>query len=197
MANIHPLLVHLPIGLFSGFVLAEALAFMSRRESLRQAASWMLYFGTLGAAVTVATGLWAANTVEHDDAVHAIMERHETYGIAVLATAGLLSLWRLLARANFSAQGRVIHFAGALGLMAMVTLGADLGGMMVYRYAVGVTTPASSSAGESSAVEATLPADDVAEPAARVLPSQPAARDTETHPHTHDHPHGHKHTHKH
>ena len=95
MANVHPVLVHLPIALLFGYVVAAALALVTGRESLRHAAAWMLYFGTLGAAATVVTGLLAAGSVEHDETVHELMEAHERFGLAVLGLAALLSLWNV------------------------------------------------------------------------------------------------------
>lgn len=192
MANVHPLLVHFPIALFFCYVLAEALALLTRRESLRQAASWMLYFGTLGAAATVVTGLLAAGMVEHDEAVHALMERHEQYGIAVLASAVGLSLWRGWRGGRFSPWGSAIHFGGAVTLAVLVTLGADLGGMMVYGHAVGVATPPA-----AAVVEMPAPTPDAG--AAAVSPAPPpeasAPAGDKAGSHRHAHPHTHKHAH--
>mgnify|MGYP001433306173 CR=1 FL=1 len=51
IANIHPIIVHFPIALLSGFLIAEILGLLSGSKDLRTAAKWMLYFGTLGALV--------------------------------------------------------------------------------------------------------------------------------------------------
>jgi len=43
----------------------------------------------------VTAGFIAAGSVAHGDDVHAIMERHEHFGVSVLSLAILLSAWRL------------------------------------------------------------------------------------------------------
>jgi uncharacterized membrane protein len=202
LANVHPVLVHLPIALLFSYVVAALLALATGRESLRHAAAWMLYFGTLGAAATVATGLLAAGSVEHDESVHELMEAHERFGLAVLGLAVLLSLWNLWFRRRDSAWARALEFVGGLGLLLLVSLGADLGGMMVYGHAVAVAPHAMQPAGDSvGAMPPDLPPGDP--PAETPLPDgkagsvpQPAG-DADGHHHSHSHAHGHSHPHKH
>ncbi len=187
MANIHPLLVHFPIGLYYGFVVAEALALISRSLALRQAASWMLYFGTLGAGGAVAAGYQAAATVEHNEEVHAILERHEDYGLMVLVLGVLLSCARWITQSRASRLVRSVEFLLALVLVSLMTRGADLGGQMVYGAAVAVNCPdaAVGEAEPTPAAEEQPPTPD-AEPATGGSPA-------EAHPHRHKHPHSHPH----
>jgi uncharacterized membrane protein len=138
MANIHPILVHFPIGLLFSFWMVEGLAVVTAREGLRHTASGMLYLGTLGAIAAVFAGFEAAATVEHDDVVHEIMERHEILGLSVLGMAVLLSLWRLLRRARFSRFGQMLHLVLGLAMIVTMAFGTDLGGLMVYHHGVGV-----------------------------------------------------------
>jgi len=151
MPNIHPMVVHFPIALLGAFVAMELLGLLTGSDGVRAAGSWMLYLGALGAAVAVIAGLHAAGTVAHTDAVHAIIERHEGFGISVLVLASGLSLWRLAVRARFSARARAAHIAVAVVMVALMALGADLGGLMVYGHGVGVkaaqTTPAAPAPG--------------------------------------------------
>lgn len=138
MANIHPLVAHFPIALLTSFLALELFAMFSRNAGkLRIAASWMLYLGTLGACAAVAAGLWAEATVVHDEAVHAIIEKHETMGFTVLSLAILLSVWRLIGEGHFSGIGRIAHLLLAFVMVVAMAKGADLGGLMVYQYGVG------------------------------------------------------------
>ncbi len=137
MDNVHPLFIHYPIALFSSFLLAEFLGVVLKKDALRSAASFMLYFGTIVAVFTVIAGYYAAATVAHDDAMHAIMERHEGFGVTVLIIAALLSLWRLYVRRRFSPRAQLLHLFMAFVLTVVMVLGADLGGLMVYKYGVG------------------------------------------------------------
>lgn len=139
MANIHPLFVHFPIALLTGFVAVEAGAVLSGRSDWRAAASALLYLGTLGATGAVAAGWLAAQTVPHGEAVHDILERHEHLGFTVLSLAVFLSGWRLWRGRRFGRLERWGHFLLALLMTGFMTAGADLGGLMVYGHGVGVS----------------------------------------------------------
>jgi uncharacterized membrane protein len=137
MVNIHPLAVHFPIALLTCFFFLELAAAFSRKgENLRIGASWMLYLGTLGACVAVATGLWAEATVPHSEEVHSILENHERFGFAVLSISIVLSVWRLINRGRFTRLGQFVHLLLGLVMVVVMAFGADLGGLMVYRYGV-------------------------------------------------------------
>ncbi|VAW36661.1 hypothetical protein MNBD_DELTA02-649 [hydrothermal vent metagenome] len=138
MKNIHPVFVHFPIALLNGFLLMEVLGAITDKESLRSAATWMLYLGTLGAIVTVITGLVASGSVEHGGGVHELMLDHRNHGLGVLALAIILSIWRLAVSARFSTKSRIAHFILAVIMVGNMTIGADMGGLMVYKYGVSV-----------------------------------------------------------
>ncbi|HLF97857.1 MAG TPA: DUF2231 domain-containing protein, partial [Methylococcaceae bacterium] len=110
-----------------------------RREDWRAAASALLYLGTVGAMAAVTAGWLAAQSVPHSDAVHDILERHEYFGFSVLTLALLLSIWRLWRGARFGRFERGCHFLFALLMAGIMTVGADLGGLMVYGHGVGVS----------------------------------------------------------
>jgi uncharacterized membrane protein len=137
MDNIHPLFVHYPIALFTAFFVAEFFGVVLKNEDFRCAASFCLYLGTIAAVFTVAAGYYAAATVEHSEKVHAIMENHEGFGVTVLIIAAVLSAWRLYVRRKFSPKLQLAHLALAFILAVVIALGADLGGLMVYKYGVG------------------------------------------------------------
>lgn len=139
MANIHPLFVHFPIAFLTAFFVVELFATIIGLERIRRLASWFLYFGTLGAIAAVGAGFRAAATVAHAQEVHPIMENHEHLMVGVLALALLLSFWRIFAGGSLSSVTlRVIYLILALVMLGAMTVGADLGGLMVYKYGVGV-----------------------------------------------------------
>lgn len=138
MENIHPLIVHFPIALLNAFFVMELLGFVLKKEELGIAATWMLYLGTIGALAAVSAGLWAAYTVPHTAEEYAIMTEHRNLGLAVLALAIVLSVWRFRAGGAFSFKWRVLHLIVALVTLAVMAYGADRGGLMVYKYGVGV-----------------------------------------------------------
>jgi len=138
MPNIHPLIVHFPIALLTSFLLMELLNFVSGKESFRAAASWMLYLGTIGALGAVLAGLWAASTVSHYEEAHAVMLKHRNLGITVLAMSLFLSAWRIYSGGRFSRKRQAVHLAIAFIMVMIMAIGADKGGLMVFKYGVGV-----------------------------------------------------------
>jgi uncharacterized membrane protein len=138
MDNIHPLFVHYPIAFFTAFFLFDFFGAVAKKEKWRYVASSLLYLGTVAAAFTVVAGLFAADSVEHGEDVHDIMERHEHIGIAVLSLSLFLSAWRLKQWGLHSKSGNTIFLCLAGFLCLLLSLGADLGGLMVYQYGVSV-----------------------------------------------------------
>lgn len=138
MDNIHPLLVHFPIALLSSFFALEVLGILLKKPCWREAASYFLYLGAVGAIIAVIAGFQAAYSVIHSEAVHHIMLRHQYFGLSVMALAIALSVWRL--KSGIMQEGGAKHFFLVLsGVMCLLmVLGADLGGHMVYNYGTAV-----------------------------------------------------------
>lgn len=138
MANIHPMVVHFPIALLNGFIMMEVLGFLLRKDDLRTAARWMLYLGTLGAMAAVAFGLRAEGSLPHNEDIHEILLSHKSFGITVLVLSLVLSAWRLLRERVFKTPERVAHILLGVIMLGVMALGADKGGLMVYKYGAGV-----------------------------------------------------------
>ena len=92
LMNIHPLFTHFPIALLLSSLGFYLLGLVFKKEHFLKTGQWTLYFGTLGAAVAVWTGIQAANSVPHDETTHAMMMAHQYLGITVLILSALLSL---------------------------------------------------------------------------------------------------------
>lgn len=140
--NIHPLLVHFPIAFLAGFFVLDMVASIAGKKNWRDAAAVMLYFGTVGAALAVAAGFIAADSVVHGEDVHDIMTRHQIIGVSILSLATLLSLWRLIVGSVIQGAANVLFLILSGLLCVLLMLGADLGGLMVYRYGVAVDSRA-------------------------------------------------------
>ncbi|CAG7857171.1 hypothetical protein MCAMS1_01906 [biofilm metagenome] len=150
MDNIHPLFVHYPIAFISVFFLVDVIATLAKQPQWRYVASWLLYLGTVAALFTVIAGLFAADSVEHNEDVHELMERHEHFGIAVLSLGLFLSGWRLKKWGFNSITGNAIFLSLSGLLCLLLTLGADLGGLMVYQFGVSVKPAAVALSPETS-----------------------------------------------
>lgn len=137
--NIHPLIVHFPIALLTLFFFADTLGGLFAKPAWRHFATPLLYIGTMSAILTVAAGFQAAYSAPHNDATHAIMLRHQGFGISVTVLALILSMRRFFAADDFIASKTYGYFALSALLVILITLGADLGGLMVYQHGVAVT----------------------------------------------------------
>ncbi len=138
MDNIHPLLVHFPIVLFTIFFFADTVGGLLSKPAWRNFATPILYIGTFFSLITVVAGFQAAYSAPHNDLTHAIMLRHQSFGITVTVLALILSLRRFFAADDFLATKTYGHFALSTLLVLFLTLGADLGGLMVYQHGVAV-----------------------------------------------------------
>lgn len=179
MANIHPLIVHFPIALLSCFLVLDLLASLVRSRQLSFVAGWFLALGTLGALAAAAAGLRAALTVPHPPQVHEILDHHRFFALNTVALAVLLLLWRLLNRARFSLPGRIVYLLLAGFMLINLTIAADYGGLMVYKYGVAVrAVPVEASGHRHGSVR-----DEIGEWLHDLVP------------HTHGDGHGHDHAH--
>lgn len=140
--NLHPLLVHFPIALLSCFFLLDFFGTVFKKTLWRDIAGGFLYLGTLFAVFTVMAGFMAEESVPHGGNVHEIMERHEMLGISVLSLAAFLSIWRWLAHGKIKGEVNIFYLLLSAVLCVLLALGADLGGLMVYKYGVAVEAAA-------------------------------------------------------
>src|SRR4249920_1810195 len=81
--NLHPLLVHLPIGVWAGAVIADLSGvFFSRAPRSDAAASFLYPLGAALAILTYLTGQQAAATVLVPGMAFPILEQHENWALA-------------------------------------------------------------------------------------------------------------------
>jgi uncharacterized membrane protein len=137
LQNIHPLVVHFPIAFLVGAALFYVLAWILRKDSLATTAFSILILGAISAAVAVGTGLYAEDGVKIARSVRAhLLDHHEELMIMTLLLSVGLTAWAALAR-PFPKKGRIIFMLGLLGLLVVMSLGADYGARMVYDYNAG------------------------------------------------------------
>ncbi len=142
--NIHPLLIHFPIAFFLGALAMEGMAVL-RDEKFHLVATWMLYLGTLSAIITLPTGFIAANIVAatdptgHDAPGHDFIHIHRNWMLTATLVGVFLSiyLFRINQRGQWASQ-RWRFLFGLVVLSALVALGADRGGRLVFEFGVGI-----------------------------------------------------------
>lgn len=138
MVNIHPVLVHFPIAFIFAFFIIDLIGSLLKKDSWRQLAAGLLYLGAISAGAAVVAGLMAAGSVDHGENVHLIMDKHKSFGISVLCLSIVLAIWRLLSGGAIKGVTNLIFLTFAALLNILVLLGADLGGLMVYKHGVAV-----------------------------------------------------------
>jgi len=137
LQNIHPLVVHFPIALLTVAAPVYIVAAVAGRESWAWTGLWMLTLGTIGAAVAVASGLYAAQGVMVAVSVRSnLLEPHRNFMLVVLALSAILSAWALIG-GPLPIRGRFVFLALMVVMIAIVAKGADYGERMVYDYNAG------------------------------------------------------------
>jgi uncharacterized membrane protein len=137
MPNIHPLIVHFPIGLLLVAFLLEVIALLWKKQEFSRAGWWNQIAGTLGLALAVVSGLLAETTVRMANDAREPFERHEQIAFVVATLFAVLLFWRIASRGQIPRPSWVFLLCFAAGVALLVT-GAFLGGEIVYRYGVGV-----------------------------------------------------------
>ena len=137
LLNLHPLFTHFPIALLISSVGFYLLGLVFKKDHFLKTGQWTLYFGTLGAAAAVWTGLQAANTVSHDGTTHPIIMAHQYLGIAVLALSVLLSLWLLVSKSSLP-KPKLVFVVGLFLIAILLLQQVDFGGRLVFFHGVGM-----------------------------------------------------------
>lgn len=136
----HAAVNDLPAALLFVTVFFDLGGWLTRRESLKAAALWTLWAGVVGGWVAVFAGLQAADVIEHGEAIHELMETHETLALITMGLFTVVLAWKLLRRARLSAveEGglRLLSVAG----LVMVVWTGTVGGKMVFEHAAGTST---------------------------------------------------------
>ncbi len=137
LQNVHPVVVHAPLGLLPAAVLLYVLAAATGRDGIAWSGLGVLVLGTAAAIASAATGLWAMDGVMVDPSVHErLLDVHERWMLATTALAIALSGWAVVAR-PCPRRGRAAFGLGLLILLVVLTKGADYGGRLVYDYNAG------------------------------------------------------------
>ncbi|MCG3180863.1 MAG: hypothetical protein BIFFINMI_03226 [Phycisphaerae bacterium] len=135
---IHPVVVHLAIGLLAGSVVFGLLGWLLKRVSLRWTGIWTLWAGVALALLSIVTGGLAEDNILKDKPLHDLIETHCTMAwitLGVFAAAGLG--WLLAWSGKRKKWEPWLHLLGVVGL-ALISVTGYLGGEMVYNHGAAV-----------------------------------------------------------
>jgi len=137
-ARWHAVLNDLPAALLTVAVLFDLASSVTKRDSLAWAGIWTLWAGVIGGWAAVIAGLIASNKIEHGEAIHEIMEKHETMALLTMGIFSVVLVWRLWRRFQMPSQELAItRFLSVLGLAALVWTGV-LGGKLMFEHGAGI-----------------------------------------------------------
>ena len=137
LQNIHPLVIHFPIGFLMGAVLFYFAAWVFKKDDFAKTGFWVLLLGALSLAVAVGTGLYAEQgAMVHLSVREKLLLPHKQWMIATSALCFVTMAWAMIAR-PFPKKGRIVFLVFLLMMVGVMTIGADYGGRLVYDYNAG------------------------------------------------------------
>ncbi|HEU5260538.1 MAG TPA: DUF2231 domain-containing protein [Gemmatimonadales bacterium] len=136
--RLHAALNDLPAALLLVTVLFDCAAWLTKRDSLRSAALWTLWAGVIGGWVAVVAGLRAEDAIEHGEAIHALMQKHQTLGLVTMGVFTVILAYKLFRRGRLSpAEDSVFLALGVVGAAGIVWTGT-VGGKLMFEHAAGL-----------------------------------------------------------
>ncbi len=138
MPRLHAALNDLPAALLVVAVLFELGSWALKRESLKWAAVWTLWAGVIGGWGAVIAGELAEDVIEHGEAIHELMETHETLALTTMILFTVVLGWKLWRRFHVSpAEEWVLRILSVAGLV-LVTATGVYGGKLMFEHAAGI-----------------------------------------------------------
>jgi uncharacterized membrane protein len=136
--RLHALLNDLPIALLVTAVFFDFMALGTRRVGLRLVSFSLLMVGAVGGVAAVVSGLQAEDHIDHGEAVHRVMETHETFALISLGVFGVLALWRLFRERKMGATERAVALVASLAGVGVLFATGLYGGRLVFEHAAGI-----------------------------------------------------------
>src|SRR2546422_1502679 len=128
----------LPAALLFVTVLFDLGAWVTKRDSLKSAAVWTLWAGVIGGWVAVLAGLQAEDVIEHGEAIHELMETHETVALTTMGIFTVVLGWKLFRRSKLTgAEEAGLRVLSVAGLVAIIWTGV-LGAKLMFDHAAGI-----------------------------------------------------------
>jgi uncharacterized membrane protein len=125
IGHLHPVLVHLPIGILLTAILFDWLSHRKGFRKLRKSVRGMLFLGFVSAAMSSFTGYLLSQSGDYDAA---LLNRHQWLGISV----SILSLVVLLLRGRKEKEIKLASSVLLFGLAILILLTGHAGGSLTH-----------------------------------------------------------------
>lgn len=133
--NIHPIVVHFPIGLL---ITSTCLFIVGRyKKELFYVAKYNLIIGSLCAIGAVVTGAIASNSLPHSYEIHQAMGVHRDLMVITTLLSLILAVYVYMQDDIFKIKRFPFFIFGLVLMTVVLAVGADYGGKMVFKYGAG------------------------------------------------------------
>ena len=129
--EIHPLVIHFPIALFSVGFLCDFMGFVFQKKSLEHAGWWNLVIGVFTSVCAIITGLIAdlGSSPRLIDEPFPLHENHAYLQILVVCVLSFLMVWRIKLRQSIPLDSKIsLIYLCVLGItVGILFYGSHLG----------------------------------------------------------------------
>ena len=127
----HPMVVHFPIAFYTGALAFDVLSRLGRFPSAPLAATWLILGAFAGTALAVPTGLVDRSIMRPGTQARIVATRHMLiqFAAAAVFVVNAVARWSNRHAARSGLLWIVLDVVGVL----LVSIGADLGGRLVYK----------------------------------------------------------------
>jgi uncharacterized membrane protein len=140
LPRLHAAVNDLPVALLIAAVLFDVVGWAMKRESLVWAGIWTLWAGVIGGWAAVIVGLLAEDTIDHGEAIHDLMQTHQTLAIATMIVFTGVLAWKMWRRFQLRrGEDALLKLVAAAGLVLLVRTGT-VGGTLMFDHAAGMPT---------------------------------------------------------
>jgi len=137
MPMLHAAFNELPIALIVA-VLFDLGAWVTRRQSLRMAALWLLWAGVIGTWLAVLAGELAADVIERSPAIDDLLKRHEAVALASVILFTVVLGWKLVRRTRLGAKEElVLRGLAVIGVVGILWT-ERVGQALIFDHAAGI-----------------------------------------------------------
>ena len=129
--DLHPLVIHFPIALFSSAVLFDFIAVIFKKDELLITSWWVMLLALFSSAFSIITGLIDDNLIGHLFATFPLWENHGLMQIISILIFCSIFIWRTKQPVLFNSKKRVVIYI-LIGLANIVILfyGSHLGAIL-------------------------------------------------------------------